>query len=1714
MSSTKEFHVTKLNGPEDWYQWLEDLQAVAEGLQIWQYIDPQGIEELEEPHGLPEQPTFPTIEDPPTKPSTPIWLLVEGNGLTDDIIQQNQEKNRAMKLQWESEKEEYLIRLQNWKTEADAATSWYTLHKTKWELEEKTRTAALRVYERRRDRIEALAREVVANLSLAYKEHCRPAATLRGKLQRLRTRINPNHLQEGYDLAEKLWTIIRQPGSRDWDAWSHQVERAYERCRHIKAPGVDEETARRAFLPAVSSHRAFYDRHQQQADEARIRGEAQRPFPEILTLFRTHLVMAKRLDPQPRANRTNATQVKPDDQGQQPKNSSRVKHKMCPGCGTRHPIKEGGWWQTCWAYWAKHRKNLLPEGCVMPQGAIDKVIRRLQEHADEDEASRKWIPTDEATPPSRERHPFFFKEPTKEVAHQGPPSQGKAVTIDISSSNGAQPTAGAMQLAASNIRDSDSLRNAAIFDSGSNVHVFNSRKVFTDFNEDIDNVIYAGGRSIIPSGRGTATINVKCPGYAQGRDIKLHNAYLVPAMHTNIVSNREFRKNGILWDQERDILYHRETREDIASLEEVEEQYIISWINPTIRVNATYSTNAQVGYGAKDEEAQRWHRRMGHIGPEALKRLITDKSLDGPKQHECTICARGKASRDVSRKAPRHIPYGPGKAFSLDLHYADCIAYNGHRYWVVYTCMTTGMRFFYSMERKDQLPETTVQFKHWIRKQFGMEIQLFWSDNEKALIHHQDVAAMKATGTELRLSAPSVATQNGHAERSGAVIKTMERCLFNDSNLPGDLWVEVARTACYLLNRTPRNHEGEWKSPYERWWTWMRDNTSTWSRLPADLSPRVDHLRVYGCVAYPMTTNALERVKSNRAIDSTEPRAHLGYLVGYRSETQWTIWVPSLRRPVIVSANVQFDERYTYDPQREEAAEAFQEYTYEALREVGIVEIDDPYPEAQGSGVALPQGITATSSHHITVQEPPQLDSITVKMDENTSDRELYMEATPDDHEIDATDDAGGDVTMAEAPASTPRDHIQQESIHSGRAITTAHPQHIDEADEILEDNTDLIPFAQLIDKTEPQQPLAPAALGGEEEAPEEQQLPTPERRLLPAPDNSADLDISNIIESTRWRQPTAKKRQLDEAPTRRTRQRINNVLAAISRATEYMLRVDKMPPEPSHFHQAINGPHSSDWWKAMDKEVYNLEDIGTYEIISEDEVPVNIQIPLKWVYKYKADERGYLKSFKARLVVRGDQQPPTGADNYAATLAARSFRVLAGLCCVNDWETRQYDVGNAFVNAWLDEEVYCQAPPGYKRPGMCLKLRRALYGLRRSPKLWFETFKAFLERLGFTQGKQDPCIFRKGDLIVFFYVDDVVTMFPKSANAEWQEFHEALMKEYKVRDMGELKWFLGIEVIRDRKNRRMWLSQRSYFETMANKFDLADGDWIPQAPMPEGELMPSTHEASKNEIYAFQSKVGHILYGSIITRPDIAFVATKLSQFLLNPSPQHQQVAAQCIRYGYLTRDRCIYFCADESQNTLYCSSDASHGDDSISRKSSQGFLFILFGGPIMWKASKQDTVATSSTEAELISLSNTTKERIALGLFLDELGIQVPSPMEVWCDNKQTIGLIEKEAYTLHTRLRHVDIQNHWLRQVHQDGKLRVKWLPTAQMPADGLTKPLPPQQHAKFVKMLNLRGRPDGWDAAQSRSLVNFAIASPKHLQSERHLDQMEGFIIPFL
>ena len=397
----------------------------------------------------------------------------------------------------------------------------------------------------------------------------------------------------------------------------------------------------------------------------------------------------------------------------------------------------------------------------------------------------------------------------------------------------------------------------------------------------------------------------------------------------------------------------------------------------------------------------------------------------------------------------------------------------------------------------------------------------------------------------------------------------------------------------------------------------------------------------------------------------------------------------------------------------------------------------------------------------------------------------------------------------------------------------------------------------------------------------------------------------------------------------------------------------------------------------------------------------------------------------------------------------------------------KQYNTVNVFVHAPLKDTVFMRMPPGRWAPGQIFRLNKALYGLQKSPLLWQQLFTEKLQSLGFEAIPHKPCCFTKNGILLFYYVDDIVLAYRKSNE------HKALdvidqLREKKLNISGgeDLQWFLGIEVIQDQSQWRIWLSQASYIDKISWLVELSTPD---EMPMKNEELFYYKQEASKESIHWYQWKIGSLLYAAVTTQPDISFTVSRLSHFMTNPSPRHHKSADRV--FNYLKRYQYLSLCYG-GEDDFVVASDTSFADNSEDRKSSQAYIMRLFGGVISWQANKQNTITTSTTEAELLALSQAAKEGLYIGRLLKELMVELDEHgIQILCDNQQTIWLVTEDIACLQTKLRHVDIHNHWLCQEVQQKWVQIEYTPTGDMIVNGLTKVLPQGQFGQFFEQLGM-------------------------------------------
>ncbi|KAF4471559.1 retrotransposon hobase [Fusarium albosuccineum] len=368
------------------------------------------------------------------------------------------------------------------------------------------------------------------------------------------------------------------------------------------------------------------------------------------------------------------------------------------------------------------------------------------------------------------------------------------------------------------------------------------------------------------------------------------------------------------------------------------------------------------------------------------------------------------------------------------------------------------------------------------------------------------------------------------------------------------------------------------------------------------------------------------------------------------------------------------------------------------------------------------------------------------------------------------------------------------------------------------------------------------------------------------------------------------------------------------------------------------------------------------------------------------------------------------------------------------------------------------------------IRLRKALYGLRRSPLLWQRHLEIGLQAIGFRRAASENCCWQKGSITFFFYVDDCVLAFRRELRESAMTAIRALQQRYHLEGGQDLQ--LGIEAARG--------IERSSREP-------SEG---PLTPMTREELLPYEGTASTHEIHDYQVKIGKILYAAVMTRPDIAFEASRLARFNQNPGPLHHTAANRALRYLDSSKHLCLEFGANPggADDTLEVASDASFTDNSLDRRSSQAFAMKLFGGMIAWRVNKQTTVTASTTEAELLALSSAAKEAIFASRLISSLQIDLPDEkthiasyasarrstptIRIQCDSTQTVRLVTTELVRLQTKLRHVDVHNHWLRQEVAEGKVSIEYTPSAEMMADGLMKSLAKEPFRIFRKQLNIK------------------------------------------
>ncbi|KAL0641875.1 hypothetical protein Bca4012_102599 [Brassica carinata] len=426
-----------------------------------------------------------------------------------------------------------------------------------------------------------------------------------------------------------------------------------------------------------------------------------------------------------------------------------------------------------------------------------------------------------------------------------------------------------------------------------------------------------------------------------------------------------------------------------------------------------------------------------------------------------------------------------------------------------------------------------------------------------------------------------------------------------------------------------------------------------------------------------------------------------------------------------------------------------------------------------------------------------------------------------------------------------------------------------------------------------------------------------------------------------------------------------------------------------------------------------------------ESELPKGKKaVSSRWIFtiKYKAD--GQIERKKTRLVARGFTQ--TYGEDYIETFAPvaklHTIRIVLSLAVNLGWGLWQMD--------------------------------KAIYGLKQSPRAWYNKLSTTLNGRGFRKSELDHTLFTlttpSGMIALLVYVDDIIiTGSDKEGIIATKEFLKSM---FEIKDLGEMKYFLGIEICRSKEG--LFMSQRKYTLDLL-KGAGAYGGKTARMPMEDGYKVPREGEIEDSKPYQdpklYRKLVGKLIYLTI-TRPDICFAVNQVSQHMQVPKEHHWRMVERILMYLNGSPDQGVWMgCNGSTEVVGYC--DADWAGDRADRRSTTGYCTFIGGNLVTWKSKKQKVVSCSSAEAEYRAMLKLTNELVWIKGILKHLEIDQATPMTMHCDNQAAIHIASNSVF--HERTKHIEVDCHKVRQMIILGVILPCYTRSEDQLADVFTK-----------------------------------------------------------
>ncbi|KAJ9566345.1 hypothetical protein OSB04_002311 [Centaurea solstitialis] len=458
---------------------------------------------------------------------------------------------------------------------------------------------------------------------------------------------------------------------------------------------------------------------------------------------------------------------------------------------------------------------------------------------------------------------------------------------------------------------------------------------------------------------------------------------------------------------------------------------------------------------------------------------------------------------------------------------------------------------------------------------------------------------------------------------------------------------------------------------------------------------------------------------------------------------------------------------------------------------------------------------------------------------------------------------------------------------------------------------------------------------------------------------------------------------------------------------------------EPTRVSDALQ---DSDWVTAMQEELNQFEALKVWRLVKLPES--KSVIDTKWLFKNKRDANNIIVHNKARLVAKGYRQQE-GIDydeTFAPVARLEAIRMFLAYAAYKDFTVFQMDVKTAFLYGHLKEEVYVAQPKGFvdkEYPDYVYVLDKALYGLKQAPRAWYEELSKHLLSKGFKKGSVDSTLFlmKEGEHIVVIqiYVDDII--FGSTSRELCKKFETVMTEEFKMSMMGEINFFLGLQVRQFSDG--IFINQSKYIFDLLKKYDMSGCHSI-GTPMATGNSIGPDHEGKDVDLRNYRSMVGSLMYLTT-SRPDIMFATCVCARYQAKPKESHLAAVKRIFRYLKGTPYYGIWYPKGLGFE-LQAYTDADYGGCNMDRKSTSGHLQFLGNKLVSWASKKQQCVSTSTAESEYVAAASCCSQVLWMQSQLRDYGLEYKK-IPIYCDSKSAIAISANPVQ--HSKTKHIDIR-----------------------------------------------------------------------------------------